>query len=196
MLSKRDRILQLFRPDSHGVSHWVQVDELEPAGIGWTKNGNLRRGVAFGFDEVVWQTRRIAGPRSEVTALRMAGWNKNQAFKQTIRSDIKNAFGDVTHCNLSCLPIPKQDREIDHRFGNKSHPDYVALYASANQKIEDFQLTHRALNLQKRQMCVKCIETGERPAHPELGYAEGDANHATRFPCRGCYLAEPERFRR
>ena len=195
-LSKRDRIIQLFKPDSTGKSHWVEVDRFATAGLPWTKNGNLRRDIAFGFDEVIWESKRISGPRSQVVALRMAGWNRKEQFKQSITSPIRAAFEKVNTCNLSCLPIPKPDREVDHRYGNKKHPDYVSLYDLKNQRVQDFQLIHRVLNLQKRQMCVACVETGIRPTHPTLGFAEGNARHPARFPCRGCYLAEPERFRK
>ena len=193
--SKRDRAMQLFRPNKDGVSDWVSVSEFAAAGLTWTTNGNMRRGVAFGVSEVKWDVERIGGGRSAVVALRMAGWNDESSFDQVIIPSVRNHFERVTHCNLSMLPVPKPDREVDHRYGNKDHPDYIDLYRPENQTSDDFQLIHRVLNLQNRQLCSKCVEDENRPAHPTLGFVEGDSSHADSFPCRGCYLAEPERYR-
>jgi hypothetical protein len=190
-----ERAIKLFKPDEAGFSNWVPTSEFEEAGLSWTDNGNLRRNVAFRIKSIKWEAQRIGGPKSKVVALRMIGWNDEDAFDQVIVAKIRNHFESKTVCNLSQLPIPKPDREIDHRYGNKNHPDYVSLYSKDNQLPEHFQLIHRVLNLQKRQMCVKCVEEEVRPAHPELGFVEGDSSHAKREPCRGCFLAEPERYR-
>jgi hypothetical protein len=195
-MTRKEKVLELFKPDQNGKSDWVSIDSVIAADIGWTKNGNLRRGIAFGLDEYHWETERRSGPRSEVTALRMVGFNQDESFKQTISANVKLHFTTVLHCNFSLLPIPPQDREIDHRYGHKNHPDYIEIYKSKEQKKEHFQLIHRSLNLQKREMCKQCVETNRRPEHPELGFVQGDASHSDRFPCSGCYLAEPERYRK
>ena len=194
-VSKSDRVKQLFRPNKNGESDWVSVSEFAEAGLTWTTNGNMRRGVAFGMSDYKWDVKRVGGGRSAVVALRMVGRNDDTSFDQVITPSVRNHFEGVTHCNLSMLPIPKPDREVDHRFGNKSHPDYVELYKPENQTPQHFQLIHRVLNLQKRQMCIKCVENNSRPAHPTLGFVEGNESHADRFPCSGCYLAQPERYR-
>jgi len=193
--NRRDRAIALFAPNQDGVSKWVSVADFKKADLGWSNNGNLRRGAAFGITDIKWEARRKSHSRSEITGLRMIGWNTDDAFDQMILPDVRDVFQYEKYCNISMLPVPLPDREVDHRFGNKDHPDYVKLYSRANQQVEDFQLVHRVLNLQKRQMCVKCVEEESRPAHPTLGYAEGDSSLAKRFPCKGCYLAEPERFR-
>ncbi len=193
--SKRDRAMQLFRPNKNGVSGWIAVSEFPAAGLTWTTNGNMRRGVAFGMSDVKWDVKRVGGGRSAVVALRMNGWNDDTSFDQVITPSVRVHFEGVTNCNLSMLPVPKPDREVDHRFGNKDHPDYIELYKPENQTPQHFQLIHRVLNLQKRQMCVKCVENESRPAHPTLGFVEGDATHSDRFPCSGCFLAQPERYR-
>ena len=193
--NKRDRAVALFKPDDDGFSDWVPVEKFEAAGLKWTKNGNIRRGVAFLLTDINWGIQRAGGPRSAVIALRMEGWNDSSSFEQTIIPSVRKVFEEQPYCNISMLPVPRQDREIDHRYGNKNHPDYVYLYAPENQDSKDFQLVHRVLNLQKRQLCVTCVDTKVRPAHPTLGYATGNENVADRFPCSGCYLAEPERYR-
>jgi hypothetical protein len=187
--------MNLFRPNEKGESDWVPVSEFAAAGLSWSTNGNIRRGVAFGIGDVKWDVKRVGGGRSTVLALRMVGWNDESSFNQVIVPAVRAHFEGVAHCNLSMLPVPQPDREVDHRFGNKDHPDYIELYKPENQTPDGFQLIHRVLNLQKRQMCIKCVENKSRPAHPALGFVEGDTSHAVNNPCAGCYLAEPERYR-
>ena len=128
-------------------------------------------------------------------------WSKNGNarhgvfFDQRISPKVKKHFEGKNLCSMSLLPIPQKIREIDHRYGNKTHPDYVALYGAADQDPKNFQLIFSVLNSAKRQICKDCCETKIRPAHPTLGFVEGDETHADRFPCTGCYLAEPERYR-
>jgi len=194
MPTRLELAIALFNPDENGVSEWVSVDKFAAAGLNWGNNGNLRRGAPWDLNSYLWEARRGSGRRIE--ALRMIWINKSQAFNQTIPGNVRKHFENISYCNFSLIPIPQPDREIDHRFGNKNHPDYVKMYGDSAQTVESYQLIHRVLNLQKRQMCVVCIETRRRPPHPILGYAEGDETHADRFPCKGCYLAQPERFRK
>lgn len=188
-----DKVLSLFKPDSTGNSKWVAIEEFENAGLRWSANGNLRRGAPWGMSDYIWDVKRGSGRK--VIALRMAGQNESESFNQTIIPQVRSTLDAEFECNLSMLPVPRPDREIDHRYGFKTHPDYVKIYRPENQKVEDFQLIHRVLNLQKRQMCFDCVNFGKRPPHPTLGYAEGDESLSDRYPCKGCFLAEPERFR-
>jgi len=194
---KSDIIKQLFRPNGDGESEWVTVPKIKAAGLKWSSNGNVRRGVAFGFSEVLWEFFRAGGPRSKILKVRMRGLNKEDSNHLKIHPSIRENFKEDRLCNLSRIPIPNAaDREIDHRYGDKDHPDYVRTYSYESQRPEDFQLIHRVLNQIKRQVCLQCVATGSRPPHPELGYAEGDKAPALAFPCRGCYLAEPEKYRK
>jgi hypothetical protein len=194
-LTNREKAIALFEPDDEGFSDWVYVSKLPEAGLNWGNNGNMRRGVAMGIASIKWEARRLGGPRSKVMALRMVGWNEDEVFDQSIGADVRIQFNNVHFCNLSQVRVNKHDREIDHRYGFKEHPDYVAVYSAANQSPDHFQLIHRALNQQKRQMCIECVNKGERPPHPSLGFAVGDGTLTERFPCKGCYLAEPELYR-
>lgn len=194
MATNRSKAIALFNPDASGDSDWVNVEKFDSAGLRWTANGNLRRDIPWGLSEWKWEVQRGSGRK--VIALRMAGLDSDESFQQTINPSIRSEFNSVRYCNISLLPVPKPDREIDHRYGNKKHPDYIELYKPENQTVADFQLIHRVLNLQKRQMCVVCVETGIRPPHPTLGYAEGDDQTPKSIPCSGCFLAQPERFRK
>ena len=193
MTSRQEKAIALFKPDINGESQWVSVEDFEPGGLKWTSNGNLRRGAPWSLDQYIWEVDR--GPGRRVITLRMAGLNNGVTFNQSIPKNVRSEMKAYKYCNISLLPVPSEDREIDHRFGNKNHPDYVAMYSGEIQPVTAYQLIHRVLNLQKRQMCRVCVETGCRPAHPTLGYAEGDATIPVKFPCTGCFLAEPERFR-
>lgn len=190
-LSNYEKVLKLFKPNPEGISDWISIDRFSEVGLNWSNNGNQRHGVFFNVSEYFWEKK---GVRS-VSHLRTAGLNKADSFSQNISSRIKNHFVGDNLCSLSLLPIPNQLREIDHRFGNKSHPDYVELYKVENQQSEHFQLIYSVLNSAKRQMCIDCCQSQIRPPHPTLGFVEGDESHAEHFPCKGCYLAEPERYR-
>jgi hypothetical protein len=191
--SRRQKALDLFKPDDSGLSVWVAVEEFEKAGLKWSKNGAARHGAYWDIKDIVWEKKTEYG--NAISHLRMNGWRTEATWKQTISTAIKKDFEYVEICSLSLLKVPKELREIDHRFGNKTHPDYIEMYKPENQKVENFQLLFSVLNSAKRQVCKKCCETGVRPSHPELDFVEGDSSHPERFPCKGCFLAEPERYR-
>ena len=192
--SNYDKVIKLFNPDKEGKSQWVGVDFFRASGLSWSTNGHARHGVFFNVREFLWE-KKPDNRGAAVTHLRTVGLRVNDSFKQTITSSVKQHFASRNICSLSLIPIPPSLREIDHRYGNKTHPDYIAIYSKENQKPEDFQLIFSVLNSAKRQICIECCANLKRPAHPTLGFIEGDENHADRFPCGGCYLAEPEKYR-
>lgn len=190
------KALALFSPNDEMVSDWVAVEDFAAAGLHWsTGNGNLRRKTPWGLYELTWDVKRVNGGRSRVTHLRMTGWNTARQFNQRIRPDIVKALRDTGVCNFTLLPVHSEDMEIDHRWGCKEAEAHAEVMDVATQDISDFQLIHRSVNLQKREACKKCRETGCRFAHPTQGWAEGDETFTETLGCRGCYLAEPERFR-
>ena len=193
-LRNYDKVIKLFKPDANGVSKWVSVEDFASVELNWSKNGNARHGVFFNVSQLKWE-KKEAVSSTTVTHLRTVGWNTKPAFDQRITPKVKKHFAGENLCSISLLPIPKTVREIDHRYGNKTHPDYVAMYGAVDQDPKNFQLIFSVLNSAKRQICKTCCETKIRPAHPTLGFVEGDKKHADRFPCKGCYLAEPERYR-
>ena len=189
-----EKVIELFNPNSDGISKWVSVDDFASVELKWGNNGHGRHGVFFNVSQLKWE-KKTADSTTTVTHLRTVGWNTTAAFDQRISPKVKKHFEGKNLCSISLLPISKTLREIDHRYGNKTHPDYVALYGSKDQDPKNFQLIFSVLNSAKRQICKVCCETKIRPAHPTLGFVEGDQTHADRFPCKGCYLAEPERYR-
>ena len=193
-LRNYDKVIKLFKPDANGVSKWVSVEDFASVELNWSKNGNARHGVFFNVSQLKWE-KKEAVSSTTVTHLRTVGWNTKPAFDQRITPKVKKHFAGENLCSISLLPIPKTVREIDHRYGNKTHPDYVAMYGAVDQDPKNFQVIFSVLNSAKRQICKTCCETKIRPAHPTLGFVEGDKKHADRFPCKGCYLAEPERYR-
>ena len=196
-MSKRSELIRsIFNPDSLGLSDWVKVQDVIAGGLPWTKNGNVRRGIPFGDKDYLWEfKRKYPNSKSEVLEIRTAGHRKNPVLTNIIRKDIAVSLFEKGICNLSLLPVPKADREIDHRFGYKEHPKYAYLNQTDLQNIEDFQLLHHAQNVQKRQMCKKCVETGTRPKHPYKDFAIGNEKLDDEIVCEGCYLAQPELYR-
>jgi hypothetical protein len=193
-LSNYEKVKKLFKPDKDGLSHWVSVNDFATVELNWSKNGNARHGVFFKVSQFKWE-KKAAGSGTTVTHLRTVGLNTEAAFDQRISPKVKKHFKGENLCSISLLPIPREVREIDHRYGNKTHPDYVALYGAVEQDPKNFQLIFSVLNSAKREICNVCCKSKVRPAHPTLGFVEGDKTHAARFPCKGCYLAEPERYR-
>lgn len=193
--SNWEKAYELFKPDENGISDWVKVEKFPLAGLNWTSNGNIRHGAPWKLTNINWEINRVGGPNTQVLALKMNGWKNEDSFDQIINAEIKNKFNGNEVCNISLMPATGSNRELDHRFGNKNHPDYVEKYKKENQTENDFQIIHRALNMLKRQICKQCVDSGVRPAHPIKGFVEGNEKLANNFPCRGCYLAEPEKYR-
>ena len=193
MKKNLSKVIEIFSPDESGVSRWVSRDELEKSELNFGNNGNGRRGIFFNVAEFEWEVRRGGGRK--ILALRTSGLNEKGVFDQKINKEIRYILLRETYCNISMMPVAEQDKEIDHRFGHKSHPKYVELYTAENQQTKDFQLLHRVHNQMKRQMCKECIDTRKRPPHPIKGYALGSSQLDDDLVCEGCYLANPEMYR-
>ena len=195
MKTNLKKALSLFQPNSEMFSDWVSVELFNDAGLNWGDNGNLRRNTPWGLTELLWQVKRVAGPRSRVTHLRMVGINEQRQFNQRIRADIVSELRSTGICNISLLPVPEQDKEVDHRWGYKEADAHADVMNTCTQSVDDFQLLHRCMNLIKREACKKCRETGCRYVHPEKPFVQGDEVFTSELGCVGCYLAQPERYR-
>jgi hypothetical protein len=196
-----EKIKTLFNINNEGISRKVLVTEIQAAGLPWTKNGNIRRGVPTRLDpryKYKWKIFRknIKNNKSEVLALKTCGLNLNvENIKNNIRSDIKKHFNKINICNISLLPLNANNGELDHRWGFKEHKKYSYLQNLEYQTVDDFQLIHKSLNLIKREICKKCRNRGIRPDHPEKSFVVGTEKLDDVNVCEGCYLAQPERYR-
>jgi len=201
-LKYQDIVKKLFNPDDKGFSRVVNVTEIKAAGIKWEKNGNMREGRPPNIDrshKYMWnETRKNPeNKRSEILSLQMVGLNSSKfAVKNNINPKIKEYFRHIKICNFSLLPLNEGNSEIDHRWGYKNHKKYNYIQDISLQKVSDFQVIHRSLNLIKREKCKKCRNTKIRPAHPEKEFIVGTKKLDDINVCDGCYLAQPEKYRK
>lgn len=191
------KVVTLFQPDADGYSDWVSVDDVINAGLSWSNNGNVRRGVAFAVSEYNWDFKRATNRR--IVEMRLNGYNQSASFNQRIRKDIVDTLRQQTKSNFApdCIvPLVESDKEIDHRWGRKDSPKYEYISDVNNQSVDDFQLLSHSHNQFKREQCVKCKETNLRFSPPNgqefrIGCKEWNDN----VGCQGCPLAQPELYR-
>lgn len=191
------KVVNLFQPDDDGYSEYFSVDNVINAGLSWSNNGNVRRGVAFGVNEYNWDFKRASNRR--IIEMRLIGYNNSLSFNQRVRKDIVDELRKKSVSNFApdCIvPLVESDKEIDHRWGRKDSPKYEYISDVNKQSIDDFQLLSHSHNQFKREQCVKCKETNLRyspPNHKEfkIGCKEWNGN----VGCQGCPLAQPEFYR-
>lgn len=80
------KVVELFEPDINGVSQWKTIEEVQSFGLSWSNNGNIRRGIAFGVYEYIWEFTRSSNRK--ITRLKLSGYNHSIVVRQTIRKDI------------------------------------------------------------------------------------------------------------
>jgi hypothetical protein len=191
------KVVTLFQPDVDGYSHWVSVDDVRNAGLSWSDNGNVRRGIAFGVSEYNWEFNRVNNRR--IVEMRLSGYNQSAAFNQRIRKDIVDELRQQTRSNFApdcIIPLVDNDKEIDHRWGRKDHPKYEYINDVNNQSIDDFQLLSHSHNQFKREQCVKCKNTNLRFSPPNNQvFKIGCEKWENEVGCMGCPLAQPELYR-
>jgi hypothetical protein len=193
------KVNDLFKPNAKGFSQWVSVDDVIKFGLSWSNNGNARRGVAFNVNEFLWEFKRVTeNPKSKVISLRLAGHNHSRKLNQAIRKDIKDALLKQTTSNFApnCIvPLAKDDKEIDHRWGRKDSPKYHYINDLSKQSISDFQLLSHSHNQFKRQRCVECKEKNLRYLPPNnQEFKVGCKKWEDSVGCEGCPLAQPELY--
>jgi hypothetical protein len=191
------KVLNLFRPNTEGISNWVSIDEIMNTGLSWSNNGNVRRGVAFGVYEYEWEFERIANRK--IVAMRLSGHSSSINFNQNIRKDIVCELKRQTTSNFSpdCIvPLVESDKEIDHRWGRKDFYKYHHISDVNEQSIDDFQLLSHSHNQFKREQCVKCKNTNFRFNPPNgQDFKVGCDIWEDEVGCEGCPLAQPELYR-
>lgn len=191
------KVVNLFQPDAEGYSNWVSVDDVINAGLSWSNNGNVRRGIAFGVGEYNWEFKRVNNRR--IIEMRLIGYNQSALLNQRIRKDIVDTLRRQTKSNFApdCIvPLVESDKEIDHRWGRKDSPKYEYISDIDKQSIDDFQLLSHSHNQYKREQCVKCKKTNHRFSPPDnQEYKIGCKIWDDSIGCEGCPLAQPELYR-
>lgn len=191
-----EKVINLFQPDANGYSDWVSIDDVITAGLSWSNNGNVRRGVAFAVSEYNWDFMRASNRR--IIKMRLIGFNNSAAFNQRIRKDIVDELRKQTTSNFSpnCIvPLVESDKEIDHRWGRKDSPKYEYISDLSKQHIDDFQLLSHSHNQFKREQCVKCKESNLRFSPPNnQEFKIGCKKWDDMIGCKGCPLAQPELY--
>lgn len=190
------KVLNLFQPDVYGHSGWITIEEVVKAGLSWSNNGNIRRGVAFGVNEYDWSFKRAENRK--IIAMRLCGYNETLKLNQSIRKDIVDELRQQTRSNFSpdcIIPLVESDKEIDHRWGRKDSVHYEYINDLSKQSINDFQLLSHNHNLFKREQCVKCVKTNVRYSPPGGHFKIGCEKWEDEVGCMGCPLAQPELYR-
>ena len=162
-------------------------------------NGGFRKGTPVGWPQgYLWQSKRVTAkgtvihtefPKSgkgTILAIRTIGRSQRR-HNATIRSDIRQSFLGVP----CAMTGSSQDIEIDHRAGNKEHPEHAHASDPSQQQRSDFMPLCRSLNQIKRETCKKCVSSGSRPTPPAM---VGKDKMMPGTGCNGCFWFEPELY--
>ena len=189
---KLQEVLDWFLPDENGFSRWVPISDVQD--LGWAKIGNglFRNGRPTFCTKLDYKwEKRIE--KNTIVAIRMAGFDNksylSDAIPPQVIDDFMNQEGDYVISNMSLLPLNKSRREqieIDHRWGRKQDIEH--------NETADFQILSSQENVYKREVCKKCKATDKRP-NPLGFFIEGCEDYQQNVGCKGCYYAEPERYR-
>lgn len=190
------KVIELFQPDSNGVSQWKTIEEIQSFGLSWSNNGNIRRGIAFGVHEYHWEF--IRSKSRKIIKLKLSGYNHSSWVKNSIRRDIITELLKKDKSNFSpdsIVPLTENDKEIDHRWGRKECSKYSYINDLSKQTIDDFQLLSHSHNQFKRQKCVECKDTNFRFLPPNnMPFKIGNHIWNDEIGCQGCPLAQPELY--
>lgn len=198
-MTKIELFLKLARPDDHGVSRWVSVDEfvgefkelkLGNGGSWCRKSSALAKKYVVEFD-------KTQSTGNSIDAIRLNGFNENETFNQAISSEIKKYYKDKPCVMLGIIGTSENTKiEIDHKEGTKNSQRVSNI---STQKLEDFQPLTKAANDAKRQICKRCQETDKRfdatciKGFP-MPYYRGNSS-LKESGCIGCYQYDPVAYR-
>ncbi len=192
-MTKKKLFLELAKPDSEGISRWVDVNEFKGKyvklnlgnGASWArKESALAKQYIVEFDKSITKGNRI-------DKIRLAGLNDND-HSQYINSKIKKAIKSE-----KCVILGTSNPEVDHKNGRKNES---RVMKNENQQLSDFQPLSKAANDAKRQHCKNCSNTGKRFDAKQLGYPisfwTGDEFHnEAENGCIGCYWHDILKFK-
>ena len=199
-LSNEKKVIKYFKPNKEGKSEWKSIDDLKKYSLlKWSSNGNGRYGIFFGVKKWKWDVKRIRGPTSTITHLRLNGFNecKIDKLSRPIGTNIKKE-----HKDKPCVFCGTKTNLIyDHKNDLYNNP---RVLNSKTQTVDDFQSVCNSCNLRKRAVCKKTRESGERyaasniPHLKPLGidFTRGDKTYDKNDPNAmvGTYYYDPVQF--
>ena len=199
--SKFDLFLELAKPNSSGISRWVDVGEFVGVykdlqlgnGGSWCRaSSTLAKKYNVEFDK-----SKTSG--NSIDSIRLNGFNTQSVFNQSIRKDIRDFYKNKKCVMLGvCGKSENTKIEIDHKDGRKNDE---RISNPNTQELEDFQPLCKSANDIKRQICKRCKETNIRwSAKNILGnpydFYRGDENYTDELGCVGCYQYDPVAYRK
>ncbi|HHU46901.1 MAG TPA: restriction endonuclease [Bacteroidales bacterium] len=200
-MTKTDLFLELAKPNTKGVSRWVNTSEFVGKykvlqlgnGGSWCRaSSTLAKKYIVEFDK-----SKTSG--NSIDAIRLLGFNTEKTFNQNIRQDIKDFYKNQNCVMLGINGNSENTKiEIDHKDGRK---DNCRISDTKTQKLEDFQPLSKAANNAKRQICKRCKETNLRWNAKNLkgnpySFYEGNEIYTKELGCKGCYQYDPVAYRK
>ena len=194
MATKTELFLQLAKPDSNGVSRWVNTTEFvgEYAELKFGNGTSWARKESVLAKKYIIELDKSITPGNRTDRIRLNGFNKGD-FSQHIRADIKRTIRAQR-----CVVLGTSNPEVDHKNGMKNE---ARVMRNEDQKLSDFQPLSKAANDAKRQFCKECRRTGIRYDAKKLGYpmsyyAGGPKHNMAEDACVGCYWYDPIEFKK
>lgn len=193
-MTKNELFLELAKPDTNGVSRWINVNEFVGKysklsfgnGASWArKESTLAKKYIIEFDKSLT-------PGNGIDAIRLNGFN-NGDYSQHINVNIKRKIK-----SMRCVILGTSNPEVDHKNGMKNES---RVMRNENQKLSDFQPLSKAANDAKRQFCKECMRTKIRYDAKKLGYPMsyykgGPYHNFEENACVGCYWYDPMEFKK
>jgi 5-methylcytosine-specific restriction endonuclease McrA len=154
--TKKEKVLELFKPNDVGVSEWISRDILDKKGL-VSNNGNQRHSVFFRMDNFIWETKRENNRKTgKILAIKMNGYSDIEiSIDRPIKKSIKKHYKKQPCCACGST----SSLECDHK--NDLYNDERVLNTKT-QTLDDFQSLCAHCNSQKRQVNKKMRETGKR----------------------------------
>ena len=156
LTKKFEKFLQIFKPNSEGISEWISIEEIKEGGIKWGDNGNGRHGKYLGYKKYEWKVKREgSSEKSKITHLKLNGFDKFEKYQRYIRKDIKKYYK-----NKPCVACgTKTNLVCDHKNDLYNDPRVLDM---KTQTFDDFQSLCNGCNLRKRTVGKKTRESGKR----------------------------------
>lgn len=186
ILTKAEIFIDLAKPNSHGFSRKVPIEELESAGLGFGNGGSWCRDD--GALAKKYNVERIKS-KNRIVAVKLNGFNKNPISKP-VPAKFKALIA-----SRRCVVLNTSNPECDHKDGRRDDP---RLNDPNRVVMDDFQPLSKAANNAKRQHCKECRDTNKRFDARVLGYkaAHWEGDEFYKGSCIGCYWHNPHEFNR